>query len=130
MTPEYGSTEIWPGTHRDTSVSIFDETIKVSEEKLNQRRAIAPPIQPHVKRGGIVIRDIRLWHAGMPNRTQQPRPMIATIHTIHWLSEGARLKFPKGTETFFQESNLTTLAEFVDGPIDYIRAPKAYDYQK
>jgi ectoine hydroxylase-related dioxygenase (phytanoyl-CoA dioxygenase family) len=128
MSEENGSTEIWPGSHRDTTVSLHDD-IKVPEKALERRRAVAPPFQPTVPLGSILIRDNRLWHAGMPNKTDQPRPMIAMIHYIHWWNEDERLTFPKGTEAFFKDSELRTIAEFVDGPIDYIRKPHAYDYQ-
>ena len=77
----------------------------------------------------MLIRDMRLWHRGMPNRTEQPRPMIAMIHVCHWWHEGGRLPFPRGTEALFQDSELTTVAEFVDGPIDYLHRNAAYDYQ-
>jgi hypothetical protein len=97
---------------------------------VEKRRADVPPIQPVVKRGAILIRDIRLWHAGMPNRTSRPRPMIAMIHNAGWLQTGTPLRFPIGTESFFEGSDLKTCARFVEGPIDYIRAPKAYEYAR
>jgi len=124
-----GSTELWPGTHRDTSVSVHDD-IKVSAEALEAWRAKSPPFQPTMRRGGILIRDIRLWHAGMPNQMQQPRPMIAMIHYAWWMESHSPLKFPKGTEAFFADSDLKVPAAFVEEPIDYIHAPEAYDYQK
>jgi ectoine hydroxylase-related dioxygenase (phytanoyl-CoA dioxygenase family) len=123
-----GSTEIWPGTHREIAVSIHDD-IKIPEETLARRREVAPPIQPTIPLGGVLIRDIRLWHAGMPNRTDHPRPMIAMIHSCGWLRTG-KLEFPKGTEEFFEGSDLGTDAVFVDGTIDHIRKPHAYEYQK
>src|SRR5579871_1667397 len=76
MAPENGSTELWPGSHRDTTMCVQRHDIKVPEAALEKRRAIAPPIQPSVRRGGIVVRDIRLWHCGMPNHADRPRPMI------------------------------------------------------
>lgn len=129
VSPRNGSTELWPGTHKDTSVSVHDD-IKVSEEALERWRAIAPPFQPTMRRGGILIRDIRLWHAGMPNQTEQPRPMIAMIHNARWMQTGHPMKFPRGTESFFSDHDLKTNAVFVEEPIDYIHAPQAYDYQK
>lgn len=127
MNPENGATEIWPGTHRDTAVSIHDP-IEVPAEALARWREKRPPFQPTVAAGSLVIRDIRLWHAGMPNRTETPRPMVAMIHTASWFSVG-ELLFPRGTEAFFEHPTLRTRARFVDGPIDYIRAPHAYSYQ-
>lgn len=129
MAPENGSTELWPGSHLDTAMPTGRD-IKVPEELLEKRRRIAPPIQPTVKAGSVLIRDIRLWHAGMPNRTERPRPMIAMIHWIGWWRDDERLTFPKGTEEFFAHPDLRTNADFVDGPIDYIHHPQAYDFKK
>src|SRR5579871_2504599 len=79
MDARNGSTEIWPGTHLDTTMGAQMTTIRVPEEVVEKRRAISPPLQPTVQRGSVVIRDMRLWHAGMPNHTDQPRPMLAMI---------------------------------------------------
>jgi ectoine hydroxylase-related dioxygenase (phytanoyl-CoA dioxygenase family) len=127
MYPENGSTEIWPGTHLDTTIA-YGQDIKVPAEALQRRRAVSPPLQPTVQRGSILIRDIRLWHAGMPNLTDAPRPMIAMIHHAGWLETGSPLTFPKGTESFFEHPILRTCARFVEGPIDYLHASTAYEY--
>jgi hypothetical protein len=65
---------------------------------MEKRREVSPPFQPVVPRGmytssiialqstltvwfvgSIILRDLRLWHAGMPNRTDNPRVMLAQI---------------------------------------------------
>lgn len=129
VSPENGSTEIWPGTHLDVSV-VADQDIKIPAEALEARRAICPPIQPNIARGSVLIRDIRLWHAGMPNRTDRPRPMIAMIHCCGWLETGTPMRFPKKTEEFFEHPILRTCARFVDESIDHIHAPHAYEYSR
>ena len=93
VSPENGATELWPGTHRELGVGVGDD-IKIPPQALEARRAISPPIQPTFRRGSMLIRDIRLWHAGMPNRTSAPRPMIAMIHATQWLATGTPLVFP------------------------------------
>lgn len=128
MTPENGSTELWPGTHRDTSLKI-DEDIKVPEEAQAKWRGRSEPVQPTVPLGGVIIRDMRTWHRGMPNRSERPRPMIAMVHCISWWRHKRVLQFPKGTEEIFENSPLTTLMEFVDGPIEYLNRHRKYDYQ-
>ncbi len=125
--PRNGSTEIWPGTHLDVS-AVAGMDIKVPEKILTARRAVRPPIQPSVSKGGVLIRDIRLWHAGMPNHTDIPRPMIAMIHACGWLETGTPLRFPAGTEALFQHPVLHICAEFVGEPIDHIHAPDGYEY--
>ena len=128
VSPENGATELWPGTHRELGVGIGDD-IKISAQALEDRRAICAPIQPTFRRGSMMIRDIRLWHAGMPNRTSAPRPMIAMIHTSEWLATGAPLVFPTGTESFFDHPVLTTAARFTGDPIDYLRGPRGFEYE-
>jgi ectoine hydroxylase-related dioxygenase (phytanoyl-CoA dioxygenase family) len=129
MSETNGSTEIWPGTHLDTTVAIQDIDLKVPEEKLARRRAEVPPLQPTVRLGSVVIRDIRLWHAGMPNHTETPRPMLAMIHSVSWWP-GERLTFAKGAEPFLIHTDLRTEARFADGPIDYLHRHTAHDLQK
>ena len=128
VSPENGATELWPGTHRELSVGIGDD-IKIAPVQLETRRAIAPPFQPTFDRGSLLIRDIRLWHAGMPNRTDQPRPMIAMVHATEWLATGTPLLFPTGTETFFEHPVLTTAARFTDAGIDYIAVPQGFEFE-
>lgn len=129
MGPDNGSTEIWPGTHTDTTVVMQQGDIKVPAEALDARRLVSPPLQPNVKAGSLLIRDIRLWHAGMPNRTQSPRPMVAMIHSVCWWPTSA-LRFPKGTEALFEHPVLTTHAEFVDVVADHIAEPQAYEFSR
>jgi ectoine hydroxylase-related dioxygenase (phytanoyl-CoA dioxygenase family) len=130
MSPANGSTELWPGTHRDTTMCIQQGDIKVPEPTLAQRCRIGAPLQPSVRCGSALIRDIRLWHRGMPNHTDTPRPMIAMIHWIRWWSNHEPVRFPRGTEPFFEHRELKTNARFVDGPIDYLRHNQAYDFVK
>jgi hypothetical protein len=127
MHPGNGSTEIWPGTHLDTSVSLQQGDIKVSAEKLAAQREIASPIQPEVRAGSILIRDMRLWHAGMPNPSDDPRPMIAMIHWVGWWPHGEEMTFPAESRDFFEHPILKTRAKYVHGPIDYLRHGEAYD---
>jgi len=130
MDPANGSTQLWPGTHRDTTVCVQQGDIKVPEAALAKRRETAPPLQPAVRCGSVLIRDIRLWHRGMPNHTDTPRPMIAMIHWIRWWSNDEPILFPKGTERFFAHDTLKTNARFVDAPIPYLQHNQAYDFHK
>ena len=128
VSPDNGATELWPGTHRELGAGIGDD-VKIAPELLETRRAISPPFQPTFRRGSMLIRDIRLWHAGMPNRTDQPRPMIAMIHASAWLETGNPLLFPTGTEAFFNHPVLRTAARFTTEPIDYVAEPQAFEYE-
>jgi ectoine hydroxylase-related dioxygenase (phytanoyl-CoA dioxygenase family) len=130
VSPHNGSTEIWPGTHRDTSVFYQSGDIKVSEEKLAEQRKVSPGFQYTARAGSVVIRDMRLWHAGMPNLSDTPRPMIAMIHYISWWSDLEPMVFPKGTESYFEHPDLVSLVRFVDGEIDYLKRHQAFDLMK
>jgi ectoine hydroxylase-related dioxygenase (phytanoyl-CoA dioxygenase family) len=128
VSPHNGSTEIWPGTHKDTTVYVQRGDIKVPADKVEARRRASPPVQPCVRAGSVLIRDMRLWHAGMPNWADTPRPMIAMIHWVSWWNAVQPMVFPKGTEELVEHRDLTSVANFVDGPIDYLNRHQAYDY--
>ncbi|TCC34638.1 hypothetical protein E0H50_12010 [Kribbella sindirgiensis] len=119
VSAENGATEIWLGTHRDLTVGVGGD-IEVPLDALEARREIEPPIQPVIRRGSVLIRDVRLWHAGMPNHTDRPRPMIAMVHVSHWLEVGTPLEFPASSKPFFEHPVLTTAARFTDQPSDHI----------
>lgn len=130
VTPENGATEVWPGTHRDTTYSIHEGAARIPDEVLAPWRAKRPPLQASTRTGDVIVRDIRLWHAGTPNRTPTPRPMIAMIHWCSWWSEADSIPFPRESEPFLQHPRLRTVARFVDGPVDYLHHSQAYDLQK
>jgi ectoine hydroxylase-related dioxygenase (phytanoyl-CoA dioxygenase family) len=83
MTPENGSTEIWLGTHTNTNITDQEgahgdrASGRIKSKLLEERRQIRPPSQPVVKKGSVIVRDLRLWHGGKPNLTKEPRVMLA-----------------------------------------------------
>lgn len=89
---------------------------RIKSNILEERRAVRPPSQPVVKKGSIVIRDLRLWHAGMPNTTSDIRVMLAMIHFAPWyrnqmvmeLGEDARALIEK------ERKGLDVAAEYVE----------------
>jgi hypothetical protein len=34
--------------------------------------------------GDVVIRDLRMWHRGTPNRSDRSRPNVALVYTRPW----------------------------------------------
>ena len=116
---ENGSVELWPGSHLDVS----GKRIEPADEEA--RREVAPPIRGNAKKGSALIRDIRLWHRGVPNLSDEPRHMIAMIHRVRWLRSNRRLKYRTGCEAAFENSDLDANAEFVDRTLDdYLFNPK------
>lgn len=112
---ENGSTEIWPGTHR-----IPIPPGRISPEMEAARRAEAPPVRANTRKGSLVIRDMRMWHRGVPNRSNQIRHMLATIHNIGWLQRNEPLLFNTGCAEAFPESVLDSNVLFTDKPLDYL----------
>ena len=128
MTAENGSTELWPGTHLNTTHTMSNGDVKVPDEVLKCVRAQVQPLQPSVPAGSLLVRDMRLWHCGMPNYTKTARPMIAMIHWPRWYRTNKKTRFSKGSEALFTDQRLHTEAVFVGGPIDYIGCNTSYDY--
>ncbi|KAH3957360.1 hypothetical protein HBI38_178300 [Parastagonospora nodorum] len=90
MEVENGSTEIWLGTHNGTTIADQEgehgdrASGRIKSHILEARREVRPPTQPTVKKGSIIIRDLRLWHGGKPNLSSVPRVMLAFIHFAPW----------------------------------------------
>lgn len=122
-TAENGSVELWPGSHLQVGNGGVDE------EQEEARRQICPPIRGNAKKGSALIRDMRLWHRGVPNPSDKPRHMIALIYRVSWLKSNRRLKYKTGCETAFENSDLDHNAEFLDfakekiGDYDYLFNP-------
>lgn len=115
VSEENGAVELWPGSHLDTMVDG-----RIDEEAEEARRKIAPPARGTAKKGSALIRDIRLWHRGVPNPSDRPRHMIAMIHNVRWLQRSKPLLFNTGCEAAFNHDDLDHNAEFTDEPIDYL----------
>jgi hypothetical protein len=78
-----------------------------------------------LRQGDVVIRKSNLWHRGMPNRSDRPRPMLAiTFGEIDdpavdpWATNGGEIEF---YPNWFRPSRLGRLRErlFVKAPISY-----------
>jgi ectoine hydroxylase-related dioxygenase (phytanoyl-CoA dioxygenase family) len=115
VSEENGSVELWPGSHLETRV---ERRIDAATEAA--RREIAPPVRGNAKKGSALIRDMRLWHRGVPNTSDKPRHMIAMIHNVRWLQRSKPLRFNKGCEAAFASDELDHHAEFTDETIDYL----------
>lgn len=124
--PVNGSTEIWVGSHRDTSIADHVESrdspgglSSIRPEALEARRAVVPPVQPIVQTGDLVLRDVRLWHAGMPNQTYTPRAMLAFVMFPWWYQATMKLSLPvearELVERWTRETGLGFEVDWLDG---------------
>lgn len=92
-----GSTEIWPGSHKFQGKEDQNENGRgwIKKGVFMERAKIAPPIQPFVPKGSICLRDIRLWHSGMPNFDVTPRIMIIFTYYAQWFRCHMRIHLPR-----------------------------------
>ncbi|KAE8373041.1 hypothetical protein BDV26DRAFT_285450 [Aspergillus bertholletiae] len=125
MTPENGSTEVWLGTHTDSGLHVQEgmhgerASGRIQLDVLEKQRAIRPPCQPVVPKGALVLRDLRLWHAGIGNQTDEVRVMLAMIHFAPWYRNPMRLEFAEELKPLVeQETGLET-------PVDWVTESEA-----
>ncbi len=131
MAPENGSTEVWPGTHRfgveaqegrhgERASGRVRETYLAAERE----RGGGGPVQPVVKKGSVVLRDLRLWHAGMPNMSEEVRVMLAMIYFAPWYRNGMRLQFADDIRPVIEE--LDGRGELgLEYPVDWVTKEEA-----
>ena len=82
-TVDNGATEFWLGTHLRGNKGIKDPISDgpwIASAYLDARRVECPPIRPAISKGSLVIRDMRLWHAGIANETSIPRIMLTLVN--------------------------------------------------
>ena len=115
-----GAIELWPGSHR---VGVFENHNGVPSRMEEQRRAVRGPVNPRTEPGDVLLRDVRVWHRGVPNPSDRPRHMIALILSKPSGESRYRLKFAKGCEDALEGRDADANAEYVDGPIDYLFDP-------
>lgn len=126
--PKNGATEVWPGSHlvstpecHATIPNKSERILHVQPELVEERRRHSPPIQPCTKRGSIIIRDLRLWHAGMPNLTAIPRIMLAFVAQAAWFQGKAKVLLPLSVKSLVDSwsDEIQFAAEWVDGEVDH-----------
>lgn len=116
MTPHNGTTELWLGTHRllpgpaaqvggarrgggRASGCIRPALLAARQGGANgdgMEMEVRGPSRPVVRKGSVVVRDLRLWHAGMPNASGEVRVMLAMIHFAAWYR--SRMKLALGED--------------------------------
>ncbi|PLB47347.1 hypothetical protein P170DRAFT_439033 [Aspergillus steynii IBT 23096] len=130
--PQNGATEIWPGSHIDTDRSVLDRNFshkQIKQDLLDARRAVAPPVQPALPKGSLIIRDFRLWHAGMPNLTDEPRVMLVTIQFARWYRSEQRFVLPRSLKGKIDFGNVVPCVEWVDEEYDYLQGRHDHDFR-
>lgn len=115
-----GAIELWPGSH---GVGVYENHNGVPVRMEEERRGVRGPVYPHTQPGDVLLRDVRVWHRGVPNPSDRPRHMIALILSKPSGESRYRLKFGKGCEMALEGRDADANAEYVDEPIDYLFEP-------
>ncbi|ORY56647.1 uncharacterized protein BCR38DRAFT_115520 [Pseudomassariella vexata] len=126
MRPVNGSTEVWLGSHNslpDAQEGVHGERAsgRIKEEYLEERKSAGcGPVQPVIKKGSVVIRDLRLWHAGMPNSTEEVRIMLAMIHFAPWYRNRMRLQLGEDVRPMLESLERKGKLLGLEIPIDWV----------
>ena len=118
FTLENGATLIYPGSHT-APVDQANGSRRYSDEMLASRATVVPPEQTTgIGPGDLVIRDLRLWHGGMPNNSGDRRIMLALVVINAAYRHGDESGFKgfeaeKGSEDFWHHPRLKTSVSFV-----------------
>jgi ectoine hydroxylase-related dioxygenase (phytanoyl-CoA dioxygenase family) len=125
-----GATEIWPGTHNGTDVSLLmpDNDGVVRKELAEARRKLCPPVQPVLPKGSIIIRDFRLWHAGMPNWTDEPRVMLVTVLFARWYRSELKMRLPQSCRGEIEWGDLEPFVDWMGEDYDYLQGSHDHDF--
>jgi len=122
-TLDNGTTELWLGTHKTTTMEDHEEPNVgfIKQSVLDERRKTVPPIRPFIKKGSVIIRDLRMFHAGISNSTDVDRIMLSLVYFPDWYKNRALLNLPMSAKPYFSNfTNATAPAKYVDD--------KDYDY--
>ncbi len=113
FTEENGATEVWLGSHRETRRLVpGDDNYEQMLAEHRERDRIA---QMTAKKGSLVVRDMRIYHAGMPNRTDELRQMISMVYNRYFYRVLLWMPFARGIEDFFEHPELQAMCTFFDG---------------
>ena len=89
FTEENGSTEVWPGTHLITDHEATIDPADIGRVGgLEDRAQTLPSIRTNMPAGSTLVRDMRVWHRAMPNRTEHRRTMLSLVYHRHFPSLG------------------------------------------
>ncbi|KAH8698706.1 phytanoyl-CoA dioxygenase [Talaromyces proteolyticus] len=127
MTPENGSTEIWLGTHMDSGLHVQEgmhgdrASGRIKPRLLEKQRLVRPPCQPVVPKGSVVIRDLRLWHCGVGNQTDDVRVMLAMIHFAPWYRNPMRLELSDDLKELIEAEDSLII------PVDWVTEKQALE---
>jgi hypothetical protein len=112
-----GATDVLPGTHKR-----FYPFWRFALERWNRDTT-----RVELKRGDVLIRTSSLWHRGMPNLTDEPRPMLAYTWEDGGITGGEDPFKVEGGKITFRPNwyHLNWIGELRERA--YLAAPITYD---
>jgi len=78
VTENNGPMDAWPNTH------MMPEKVYADTVKLQAAASAIDPTSMLTPKGSILIRDVRMWHRGTPNNSNEIRPNLALIYGRQW----------------------------------------------
>ncbi|HET7616374.1 MAG TPA: phytanoyl-CoA dioxygenase family protein [Bacillales bacterium] len=98
VTEENGPLEVWPGgTHHNAdreNHDTLDGSVNPHLDTVNAARYMTSE-KVTMPAGSIVVRDIRMWHRGTPNRSNDRRTNLAMIYSRSWYGHGSSIQIPQ-----------------------------------
>ena len=72
-----GPLEVWPNTHLNPDRIYTGSQVQDAIKGIDPVRMLTP-------KGSLIIRDMRMWHRGTPNVSDEIRPNLALIYARNW----------------------------------------------
>ncbi|WP_165822454.1 phytanoyl-CoA dioxygenase family protein [Paenibacillus montanisoli] len=83
-----GPLEIWPGgTHLMPENANRVENLQLLAPVMHSEPVLMPA-------GSLLLRDIRMWHRGTPNRSDAARPNMALVYFRSWFNTESKVRIP------------------------------------
>jgi ectoine hydroxylase-related dioxygenase (phytanoyl-CoA dioxygenase family) len=77
VTEKNGPMDAWPNTHLTPEKYYEGGYVPAAAKSLQPVSMVTP-------KGSLLIRDVRMWHRGTPNNSNEIRPNMALIYGRHW----------------------------------------------
>ncbi|MBV7336148.1 phytanoyl-CoA dioxygenase family protein [Chloroflexi bacterium TSY] len=86
VTEQNGPMEAWPNTHLTPEKFYMGSQVQEAAKRSDPVKMLTP-------KGSVIIHDMRMWHRGTPNVSDEIRPNMALIYGREWW-DGAFFRKP------------------------------------
>ena len=122
VSEEDGAIELWPGSHVEPGM---DNPIP-NVDQARRRESGGRPIRGATKKGSLMIRDLRLWHRGRANPSNELRHMLTQLHYAASAAEHPHCwakdvtTFDRACEPVFRDLPVRPHVRFSDRPTRHL----------